>query len=339
MRSAVLDVLRRLGGLAAVGDLRRAGVSPGAIRWALRCGLVVRAAPGWVADAARWQQLDPSGRHLSLVVAAVGRAGGAAAATAESAAALWGLPLQDGVPAVPLLVRPRSRTRPEGGARAPAAVRRRAWLDDDEITQVGGVPVTTLARTAVDMARTNEVPWGLAVADAVLRRGVAVTDLEDCVRRNVRAPGSRRARQVIGWADPRAESPLESVARGVVLLLGLPKPDLQVTVSAQGFTYRLDLLIREFRTVIEVDGKVKYEGAGGDPERSWQDKRRRDHLVEDGYEVARFVMADYWRPQRWGRSVLRTFHRACQRHGLPPPEFDPAFPAFPGTWHVATHDR
>lgn len=236
MRAPVLDALGGLGGLAAVGNLRRAGVSTSAIRWALQCGLVVRVAPGWVADAAWWQQLDPLGRHLALVVAAVDRAGGAAAATAESAAAAWGLPLQDGVPAVPLLIRPRSKTRPESGAHGPAAVRRRAWLADSEITEVGGVPVTTLARTTVDMARTKEVPWGLAVADAVLQRGITVADLEDCVRRHVHAPGSRRARQVIGWADPRAESPLESVARGVVLLLGLPKPDLQVTVSAQGFT-------------------------------------------------------------------------------------------------------
>lgn len=118
-------------------------------------------------------------------------------------------------------------------------------------------------------------------------------------------------------------------------MLGLPSPDLQVTVSAHGRHYRLDLLIREFRTAIEVDGRVKYVRPIGDPERSWEDKRRRDDLMDVGYEVTRFVAADYRRPERWGRSLLQAFHRACRRHGLPPPEIDPAFPGFAGTWHLS----
>jgi hypothetical protein len=119
-----------------------------------------------------------------------------------------------------------------------------------------------------------------------------------------------------------------------MLLLGLPAPDLQVAVSAGGLRYRVDLLVREFRTVVEVDGRVKYSGATSDPEQSWKDKRRRDDLLSEGYEVERFVASDYRRPQRWGRLLLRAFGRACERHGMEPLEVDPAFPDFRATWHV-----
>jgi very-short-patch-repair endonuclease len=332
--SAVLGALTCRGGLATVTDLERDGVTLSALRWALRRGDVVRVAPGTVAEAAYWHGLDPRSRHVSRLRIALARHGPGAAAAAASAAVVWDLPVENGPPSSPVIVRGRSRRRPEHGGRARTAVRRRAWVDDDEITEVAGVRVTSLVRTAVDVARTVEVPWGLAVMDAVLGRGVPRAVLEAGRRRSARAPGSRRAALVITHADPRAESALESVARGVMLMLGLPVPDLQVAVSASGRRYRVDLLVREFRTVVEVDGKAKYVGDGADPERSWQEKRRRDHLLERGYEVERFVAADYWHPQRWGRSLLRAFHRACRRHGLEPPDIDPAFPAFRGAWHT-----
>jgi hypothetical protein len=118
-----------------------------------------------------------------------------------------------------------------------------------------------------------------------------------------------------------------------MLLLGLPPPDLQVTLSRGGTRYRADLVVHEFRTVVEVDGKVKYEG----PEQAWRDKRRRDDFLSWGYEVERFVAADAHHAERWGRKVLECFGRACRRHGLSAPAIDPVFPGYrllPTAWRV-----
>jgi very-short-patch-repair endonuclease len=106
-----------------------------------------------------------------------------------------------------------------------------------------------------------------------------------------------------------------------MLALGLPEPDLQVTIGeAGGPTYRVDLLVREFSTVIEVDGKIKYVGSSAAPDQAWQDKRRRDRLFGRGYEVERFVAADAYHRENWGRRVVHAFERACMRHGRPAPD-------------------
>jgi very-short-patch-repair endonuclease len=322
-------------GVAAVADLVRAGVSRTACRWAVSSGAALGIGRGLVADPAVWAALDDRGRHAAVSRALVGRCRWEVVVAAHSAAFLWDLPMRAGPPTTPVLLQRRTSARPEFGERSRSAVRRRAWVRDGDITEIDGLAVTSLVRTVIDVARHEPVGWGLAVADAACARGVTRDELLAAVRSVAPVPGSRRAALVAQWADARAESPLESVARATVLLLGLPLPDPQVRIDCGDRRYRVDLLIREFRTVIEVDGKVKYDN----PEQSWRDKTRRDDLLEAGYELARFVAADAHRPARWGRRVLEAFHRAASRHGLPRPDVDPSFPAYhrlPPAWRLDT---
>lgn len=327
------EVLRGHGGVATVSELIGSGVTRSSLRWAVSVGAVSVVAPATVADAEEWRDLDDHTRHLCLVRCAVRRGGPGAVACAESAAVVWDLPLPDGPPAMPVVLRGRTTGRPQNGGRTGAAVRRRAWLDPADVTERAGIPVTNRGRTAVDLGRSLALPWGTAVADAVLSRGIDVEALDDVLRRGSPVPGSRRARQVLAWADGRSESPLESVARATVRMLGLPAPDPQVWLSSGGLRYRVDLLIPDFSTVIEVDGKVKYQ----DPDQSWGDKRRRDDLLAWGFDVERFVAADAHRPRRWGRQLVRTFVRQARRHGRAEPDIDLTFPAygrFPSAWRV-----
>ncbi|MGF1648136.1 MAG: type IV toxin-antitoxin system AbiEi family antitoxin domain-containing protein [Kineosporiaceae bacterium] len=320
-------------GVASVADLVRAGVSRKVCHWAVSSGTALRVGRGVVADPAVWASLDDRGRHVSVCRALVGRCRSEVVLAAHSAAVAWGLPTRGGPPRTPVLLQRRTAGRPEFGGRSESAVRRRAWVRDDDLAEVEGLAVTSLARTVVDVARHEPVVWGLAAADAARARGGTREDLLAAVHAVGPVPGSRRAALVARWADGRAESPLESVARGTVLLLGLPPPDLQVRLDVGDRRYRVDLLVREFCTVVEVDGKVKYE----DREQSWRDKRRRDDLLETGHEVARFVASDAYRPARWGRRLLQTFQRAAARHGLPDPAVDPSFPSYhslPPTWRL-----
>ncbi len=297
-----------------------AGATESALRRAVRSGALVRVAPGVYVSSARWSRLSAFGRHDACLRAVLARLPGTAAA-ADSAAVLWRLPLPGQVPSKPVLLRPRSAHRPEYGECSRWAVVRRAWLDNDEWTELDGHRVTTPERTVVDLARRWTLPWTLAAADAALRaRLVTQGQLLHAAARRPSVPGHARALSAARLANPLAESAMESVARGVMAGLGLPEPELQVWLGELSGEYRVDLLVREHRTVIEVDGRCKYIGPAGADQR-WRDKRRQDRLLELGYDVHRFVAGDANRPLTWGRALLVTFDRSRRPHGLPAREW------------------
>ena len=58
-----------------------------------------------------------------------------------------------------------------------------AALDGDEIVRIGGVPVTSLARTVVDCASTYPYEKAVPIGDAALRAGLLREELERALRR------------------------------------------------------------------------------------------------------------------------------------------------------------
>ena len=132
----------------------------------------------------------------------------------------WGLPL-DRVHA--------TRSRRGGGRRSRAVALHSAALGSDEIDTAGGLPVTCLARTVVEVARTASVRgrrWPSRTRrlhgdrDAVPPRApLDRAALTDALSRAARWPGAPAARRVIEFADGRSESVGESRSR-VSLLRG-----------------------------------------------------------------------------------------------------------------------
>lgn len=166
---------------------------------------------------------------------------------------------------------------------------RPAVLPEDHLASEMGLPVTNLARTAVDLMR--EMPWpdAVAVADAALRRGVTRADLAAIVELCTAWRGGAQAVRAAAFANGHAESPAESRARLVFAELGLPVPEQQVDIDdSTGHIGRVDFLFREFRTVVEIDGRIKYTDPYGRPEEVlWREKQREDRLRDAGYEVVR----------------------------------------------------
>jgi hypothetical protein len=103
------------------------------------------------------------------------------------------------------------------------------------VTTVRGVPLTTVARTVIDLARCLSFEAGVAVADSALYGGKATRgELDAVLARCARWPGIQRARRAVAFADPRAESVLESLGRAAFHQAGLPPPDLQVLSGGRG---------------------------------------------------------------------------------------------------------
>jgi len=107
-------------------------------------------------------------------------------------------------------------------------------LRPDEIVSVGDLPVTSVARTVVDLARTVPFEAAVVAADAALaRRLVSSADLALMLVRCIGWRGSPAARRAIGFADDRAESVGETRSRVAIARAGLPAPVPQWEVTGE----------------------------------------------------------------------------------------------------------
>ena len=191
---------------------------------------------------------------------------------------------------------PRSRGLPVTGAATPAASG--CWctspaLPADHVVSYRGVPLTSVPRTVIDLARTLPFAEGVAVADSALHAGLtSKSELAAVIADCPRWPGLRRAREVTAFSDARSESVLESLSRALFHQAGLPPPDLQVWVGDDGEVIgRVDFLWRRQRTIGEADGAFKYQT----PARARAQLDRDARLRTAGYEVVHFTWPEITR--------------------------------------------
>lgn len=165
-----------------------------------------------------------------------------------------------------------------------------AGLPDDQRTVVDGLPITTRARTLVDCARTLTDEAAVVVADSALRSGVGRADAEAVAATCLRWPGIRQARAMLGFADARADSALESRSRWRLHVQGLPPPDLQVTICDEHgrAVGEVDFAWLAQRTLLETDGRLKYTSE----QVLWAEKLREDALRALGLVVVRGYWSD-----------------------------------------------
>ena len=222
-----------------------------------------------------------------------------AAISDASAAILYGLPVL-GSPAVPVLTAPA-----RSGLRDGVALRLTA-LDSAELDDWYGAPLTSVARTETDIARSSGRSAGLITADAALRKQLTTAEaLSIAAESAAGRPGAVAARWVAENADALSESPLESLTRAAILVSGLPKPQLQVSIPAAGA--RVDLLYAAERVVIEADGLLKYT----DVTVLHEEKLRQERLERAGYRVVRVTWTDLMGAQQL--ATLARINRALHR--------------------------
>ena len=302
--------LERLGGLATAVELDRSGIDRRQIRALVRSRELLPVRRGVYARADRVARIGESqrGERVLRLAAAVASAGPLAVGSHRDAALVHGLALLDGPLGDGFAV-----SRPSAASashRSSGDVRlHRAALPDSQVTRAGGVPVTTVARTVVDIARTEPFRSGVVVADSALHLGkVTKPEFDVVVASCARWPGVTRARQVVAFADGRSESPFESIARVAFRDGGLPPPELQIWVGDEaGQVGRVDFLWRKHRTVAEADGAIKY----ADPERARGQLRRDAALRRAGFEVVHFTWAELINaPEQVVAEIRTAFRRA-----------------------------
>jgi very-short-patch-repair endonuclease len=156
-------------------------------------------------------------------------------------------------------------------------------LTDDEIWVVSGVRVTSPVRTACDLACRRGRRQALAVLDAFMRHcGLTRADYRIMCRRFRRRRGCTQLRELIEYADERAESLRESWVRMEIIDAGLAVPEPQVWVRVPGLgRRRLDLAYRGRKVAVEYDGEEDHS----DDEDVESDETRRKALKRLGWYV------------------------------------------------------
>ncbi|PNW10419.1 hypothetical protein C1632_01120 [Microbacterium testaceum] len=275
-------------------DLLARDVTASALSLASHGGPWRRLQPGVYVDREAYDDRFPVERHR-IAVAAVMRStrGGPAVVSHASASVLHRLPqYRFADRAVEVTLR-----GPAGGTSRAGLRRHLDTLSDEDVVSVGGLPCTSLDRTVFDLARTAPLEMALTCADAALRREAVSSRRFDAAaqerwreRMRERADrargrrGIRRARQVIEFADARAELPGESVSRLQLHRIGFREIDLQVAVAGpRGTAYYVDIALGDVRTFWEFDGEVKYRDAkmrgGRSVEAVVLDEKRREDWI------------------------------------------------------------
>ena len=279
--------------------LAASGVTDEMIGTQLAAGRLHRLRHGVFVAAANWPA-EEAAQHLVLARAEL-TANPQAVLSHNTAALVWGLPTPgfrewyDDPPSLTLPSGVNHRTRT-------GAVLRTASLRPADITRDPlGYPVTSLARTAIDLASRLPLPQALVILDAAGR-----LHIQGLIRRprhpdyaNSRLIRSARESLIsavlprslnglmptIEKVEPCRESPAESLTAGHIYLSGLPVPIFQAPIQSPMGTLYPDCYWPEKRLIGECDGAVKYT----DQASIVKEKQREQWFRDGAYGMVRWL--------------------------------------------------
>jgi very-short-patch-repair endonuclease len=204
----------------------------------------------------------------------------------DSAAVVHGLPLwRSPGPDVSLVARPGGHN-----GRRPGVVVHRIELHELDVV-VDPVPITSVPRTWLDVARSGRLVDGLVLGDAALRAGaMTVADVNRVLATTWARRGIKVAAEAARHLDGVRETALESASWAYFVDRRLPLPRMQVEIRSAGgrFVARVDFLWDEAAVVGEADGRMKYVVADA----LYAEKRREDEIRAEGFRMVRWGAVD-----------------------------------------------
>ncbi|MDP3893674.1 type IV toxin-antitoxin system AbiEi family antitoxin domain-containing protein [Nocardioides sp.] len=301
MRPELAARAARQGGVVTRRQAIAGGYSEAEIRRLTRqSGPWVVVRRGVYAERELWESLDPydgqwrlrdRAAHLTTTVPHV--------MSHDSAARPWGLAfLRPPRPLVHVSCAGVGGTRTEHGVKHHIARH-----PPGAVAEIDGLRVAGLARTVLDLAREHGFATGVTAADAALRLGVERGELLAQLRPMRCWPRITQARAAVEFADPGADLPGESLARVLVVGLGIGSPTTQFPVRLVDRVAWCDL--RVGCHLFEFDGRIKYSrrDQGGVAETSpdqvaWDERRREVAACAQGLGMSRIIWSDLWGPAR-----------------------------------------
>jgi predicted transcriptional regulator of viral defense system len=179
---------------------------------------------------------------------------------------------------------PQPRRQREG-----VVLHRSRAVHPDDRALVRAIPVTTVARTLVDLAEVlNEHRLAKAVHEAEVRRVFDLTGIERVLERVPGRAGRHRLRRVLAAYRPEPRFTRSRAERRLLRLCerhGLPKPQTNVWIHGA----EVDAYWEDVGVVVEVDG-----GEAHLTRRAFREDRARDRrLAAAGIGVVRVTWFDF----------------------------------------------
>jgi hypothetical protein len=161
-------------------------------------------------------------------------------------------------------------------------------IDPDEVTTNDGIPVTTVARTLVDLAETlSEDRLLRAMREAEFKRLLDLDALSAAVERAHGRRGLKALKRAIAQHRPGeiVRDELEHRFAGLMGRAGLPAPDTNAPVETPRGKYILDCYWPECGLAVELDGRDAHAR-----EIAFEADRRRDAALNAmGIRTMRFT--------------------------------------------------
>jgi very-short-patch-repair endonuclease len=198
--------------------------------------------------------------------------------------------------------------------RPPAGIS--TWSDlvaEDERALIAGLPLTTPARTALDLACRYPVVKAVAAIDALSRAtGLKMVEVEMLAERYRGHRNIRRARRAMRLVDAGAESPRETWLRLLLIEAGYLRPQTQITVYGQ-YGERVGVLDMGWE---DIKVGVEYEGDHHRTDRRQfnRDIARYEALSDLGWIAIR-VTAEDTRGGILARVAAAWARRMCTQRG------------------------
>jgi very-short-patch-repair endonuclease len=212
------------------------------------------------------RRLTQHGEWMAAVLAG----GPGAVLSHTSAAMLWAL--IEPSPSLPHVTTP-TKGRRRRGIRSHAA-----GLAGDVITRRDGIPVTTVARTLLDLATVlDRFHLELALAEAEFHRYPLSPSLPTLLDRHRGGRGVGALRSALASGNATLGVPRSRLEKRFLRFLDrrrLQRPELNVPITLGDQTIRIDCLWRRIGLAVELDGRAAHERR-----RTFHSDRRRDRRL------------------------------------------------------------
>ena len=194
-------------------------------------------------------------------------------------------------------------------------------LPPEHVTEVDGIPCTTVARTIFDLARTEAAEWIAVLLDAGLHQaGMTTQEMVDTTLRLAKRgrTGTRKMRHLVsermGMDYLPTESVLETEFVSLCRAYSLPEPERQVVLGDDvGAIGRVDFFYRP-NLVVELDGRAFHAGLV----QQRVDQGRDERLRALGIDVLRLTWFEVVRdPVKTAKRVRRRLDRTRGRQTAP----------------------
>lgn len=294
-----------------------------------------------VIDRRRFAELKPWEKGEAKA-AAVGLSSRYAVVGGLSAARLHGIDILGPDDTVELML-PGGR-RPSGKSKWPkGTVFRGCVLPGHHIHTDHGIRVTTLIRTAADITRYHGELHGVVCFDSLFRKHPELSKQQVTVmlREFRKFHGLAKVKKALALSITNSGSVPESHARYLLQTLvdevTTIEPQAEILIRQHERIYHVDLLINGW-LVIEIDGRVKYDGATyGIIEDVVLSEREREKAIQnEGYVILR-ISPQQLRPEASSRipflelvrQALRTRSQSTETPEAPEVTTSPQTPATP----------